>query len=137
MRASLLSLGLGLLFGFGLVLSGMTNPAKVQAFLHFEDATLAVVMGSAVTTCAALYAVARRRSPSAFVEKRRIDARLLTGAAVFGVGWGLVGACPGPAIVSIGTGSVWAIVFVLAMIAGARLESHRPSEVAALSTRRT
>ena len=125
MKHALVSLGCGLLFGAGLVLSGMTDPAKVQAFLHLEDPTLAVVMGSAVATCALFFVVARRRAPASFSDTKRIDARLVSGAAVFGVGWGLVGACPGPAIVSIGAGATWSIVFVLAMLAGARLESVR------------
>lgn len=122
MKNALSSLACGLLFGAGLVVSGMTDPAKIQAFLRFEDPTLAVVMGSAVVTCALLFALARRRGVTPAVEKRAVDARLVTGAAVFGIGWGLVGACPGPAIVAVGSGAVWSIVFVLAMLAGARLE---------------
>jgi len=135
MRKSLLSLALGALFGAGLVLSGMTDPNKIRAFLHFEDATLAVVMASAVGTCALLYAVARRRGSVALAEKKPLDRRVLVGAAVFGVGWGLVGACPGPAIVSIGAGAGWAIVFVVGMIAGARLEAFAPAP-SRVSTRR-
>jgi uncharacterized membrane protein YedE/YeeE len=129
MKNSFVSLACGLLFGAGLVLSGMTDPKKVQAFLHFTDPTLAVVMGAAVPVCAIFYAVARRRARSSPVEKRPIDARLVTGAAVFGIGWGLVGACPGPAVVSLGAGAGWSIVFVLAMIVGARLESRPRSAV--------
>jgi uncharacterized membrane protein YedE/YeeE len=123
MKGTLFSLLCGVVFGAGLVLSGMTDPAKVQAFLDVKDASLAFVMGSAVVTCAALYAIARRKNPAPFVQTKRVDGRLVSGAAIFGVGWGLVGACPAPAVVALGSGALWAIVFVLAMIAGTRLES--------------
>jgi len=125
-RGALVSLLCGAVFGAGLVLSGMTDPAKVQAFLDVRgawDPALAFVMGAAVTTCAVLYAIARRRAGRDLVAKKPVDARLVAGAAVFGVGWGLVGACPAPAVVSLGSGALWSIVFVAAMIVGARLES--------------
>ena len=129
MKPSLVSLACGLVFGAGLVVSGMTDTAKVQGFLDVSGAwnpALAFVMGAAVVTCALLYALARRRGidpqPKG-VAKLRVDARLLTGAAVFGVGWGLVGACPAPAIVSVGSGALWSILFVVSMMVGARLES--------------
>ncbi len=129
MKPSLVSLACGLVFGAGLVVSGMTDTAKVQSFLDVNGAwnpALAFVMGSAVATCALFYAIARRRGidpqPKG-VAKLRVDARLLTGAAVFGVGWGLVGACPAPAIVSVGSGALWSLVFVASMMLGARLES--------------
>jgi uncharacterized membrane protein YedE/YeeE len=123
MKQTAFSLMCGLVFGAGLVLSGMTDPEKIHAFLSAKDASLAFVMGSAVLTCAALYAVARRRNPAPFAITKRIDAKLVTGAAIFGVGWGLVGACPAPAIVALGAGSLWASVFVFAMLAGARIEA--------------
>ena len=123
MKKAIFSLVCGAVFGVGLVLSGMTNPATVQAFLDFKDPSLAFVMGSAVITCAALYAIARRRNPAPFVITKRIDARLVSGAAVFGVGWGLVGACPAPAVVALGSGALWSFVFVAAMLGGARLEA--------------
>lgn len=123
MKGTLFSLFCGVVFGAGLVLSGMTDPAKVQAFLDVKDASLAFVMGSAVITCAALYAIARRKNPAPFVQTKRVDARLVSGAAIFGVGWGLVGACPAPAVVALGSGALWALVFVVAMLAGARLDA--------------
>ena len=123
MKQAAFSLLCGLVFGAGLVLSGMTDPEKIHAFLSVKDASMAFVMGSAVITCAAFYAVARRRNPAPFAITKVVDAKLVTGAAVFGVGWGLVGACPAPAIVAVGSGAAWAAIFVLAMIAGARIES--------------
>ncbi len=123
MKGTIFSLACGLVFGVGLVLSGMTDPAKVQAFLDVRDASLAFVMGSAVLTCGALYAIARRRDPAPFAQTKRVDARLVSGAAIFGVGWGLVGACPAPAVVALGSGALWAFVFVAAMLVGARAES--------------
>jgi len=123
MKQTAFSLACGLVFGAGLVISGMTDPEKIHAFLSAKDASMAFVMGSAVITCAALYAIARRRNPAPFAITKSIDAKLVTGAAIFGVGWGLVGACPAPAIVAVGAGSAWAVLFVVAMIAGARIES--------------
>jgi hypothetical protein len=123
MKQTAFSLVCGLVFGAGLVLSGMTDPEKIHAFLSAKDASMAFVMGSAVLTCGALYAIARRRNPAPFASTKTIDAKLVTGAAIFGVGWGLVGACPAPAIVALGSGAAWAAMFVVAMIAGARLES--------------
>ena len=123
MKQIAFSLLCGLVFGAGLVVSGMTDPEKIHAFLSAKDATMAIVMGSAVITCAALYAIARRRDPAPFAITKSIDVKLVTGAAIFGVGWGLVGACPAPAIVALGSGAAWAAIFVLAMIAGSRVES--------------
>ena len=123
MKQGAFSLLCGLVFGAGLVLSGMTDPEKIHAFLAAKDASMAFVMGSAVITCAALYAIARRRNPAPFAITKTVDAKLVTGAAIFGVGWGLVGACPAPAIVAVGSGALWAAIFVVAMIAGARIES--------------
>lgn len=133
MKGAVFSLVCGLVFGAGLVVSGMTDPEKIHAFLAAKDASLAFVMGSAVLTCAALYAIARRspqaiidgdrRDPAPFAITKTVDGKLVTGAAIFGVGWGLVGACPAPAIVAAGSGAAWAGVFVVAMIAGARVES--------------
>jgi len=123
MKQIAFSLWCGLVFGAGLVVSGMTDPEKIHAFLSAKDASMAFVMGSAVITCAALYAIARRRDPAPFAITKSIDVKLVTGAAIFGVGWGLVGACPAPAIVALGSGAAWAAIFVLAMIAGSRVES--------------
>jgi len=123
MKQIAFSLVCGLVFGAGLVISGMTDPEKIHAFLSAKDASMAFVMGSAVITCAALYAIARRRDPAPFAITKSIDVKLVTGAAIFGVGWGLVGACPAPAIVALGSGAAWAAIFVVAMIAGSRIES--------------
>ncbi|HEY1959230.1 MAG TPA: DUF6691 family protein [Polyangiaceae bacterium] len=126
MNKTFVSLACGAIFGAGLVVSGMTDTAKVQAFLDVRgawDPALAFVMAAAVATCAVLYAIARRRAGKDLAPVRPIDARLVTGAAVFGVGWGLVGACPAPAIVTLGSGALWSIVFVASTLVGARLES--------------
>jgi uncharacterized membrane protein YedE/YeeE len=122
----------GIVFGVGLAVSGMTNPAKVLAFLDVFgrwDPTLAFVMAGAVAVSAAGYAVARRRERAwlggafGIPTRRDLDARLLGGAALFGVGWGLVGLCPGPALASLGRGSGEVTLFVGAMLAGIAL--HR------------
>ncbi|MFO0626902.1 MAG: DUF6691 family protein [Polyangiales bacterium] len=122
--------GVGLLFGAGLVISGMTRPEKVQGFLDLAgrwDPSLAFVMGGAVAVAAAGFAWARRRSvswlgaPMPSLPTRGVDARLLAGSAVFGVGWGLGGFCPGPAVVTAGSGSARALVFVAAMLVGSAL----------------
>ena len=117
----------GLIFGFGLVVSQMSNPAKVFNFLDLAgrwDPSLIFVMGGAVATAAIGYRLAwRRKSPqldSAFhlPKKTQIDARLVGGAALFGIGWGLVGLCPGPALTALSFGGWPALLFVAAMIAG-------------------
>jgi uncharacterized protein len=128
----------GLLFGVGLILSGMANPAKVLAFLDLAgrwDPSLAFVMAGAVALAAAGFRLARTRSqsvlgaPMQLPAVRRIDARLVLGSLVFGAGWGLVGFCPGPALVSAGSGEPRAWLFVAAMLAGmglyAALERRR------------
>ena len=117
----------GLLFGIGLIVSGMADPAKVQAFLDVTgrfDPSLAVVMASALTIAFAAYAIAKRRS-SSFIggafdvpPPRALDRRLVGGAIVFGIGWGLAGICPGPALVLLGAGRSEGLVFVVAMLAG-------------------
>ncbi|WP_337786101.1 DUF6691 family protein [Ramlibacter lithotrophicus] len=117
----------GLLFGLGLILSGMTDPGKVLGFLDIAgawDPSLAFVMGGAIAVAFFAFALARRRT-TAFLGgamhlpgNAPIDRRLLIGALVFGVGWGLAGFCPGPAVVAAGAGVTEALVFTLAMIAG-------------------
>lgn len=116
----------GLLFGVGLFSAGMTNPRKVQNFLDVFgnwDPSLALVLGAAIATHAPLLALIRRRKPLFartfhIPTKRHVDPRLLGGAALFGIGWGLIGYCPGPVLVSLPTlhAPVW--VFVAAMLAG-------------------
>jgi uncharacterized protein len=107
----------GMLFGVGVCVSGMVRPSKVLAFLNFGgvwDATLLVVMGSALIVHAIAWRFAKHAPPASNV----IDAKLVGGAAIFGLGWGLSGYCPGPAVVSIVSGVPGALVFVAAMIAG-------------------
>jgi uncharacterized protein len=117
----------GLVFGFGLLLSGMANPAKVLGFLDIAgawDPSLVLVMAAAVSVGLIAFSLAGRRTQSLLGEEMRlppsgrINLRLLAGSAVFGVGWGLAGFCPGPALVGLGMGLVPAAVFVSAMLAG-------------------
>jgi uncharacterized membrane protein YedE/YeeE len=124
---SLVAFGVGLVFALGLGLGGMTQPGRVLAFLDVAgawDPSLAFVMLGGVGVYAALFRVVRRLphpvlSPAFSLPTRRdVDARLLTGAAVFGVGWGLAGLCPGPAVTALGSGQPAAFLFVVAMLAG-------------------
>lgn len=117
----------GLLFGTGLLLSGMTDPGKVTGFLDLAgmwDPSLAFVMGGAVLVGLMGFAVARRRTATFLgsgmhlPSRRDIDRPLILGSLVFGIGWGLAGFCPGPALVAFGAGYWQAIVFVAAMVAG-------------------
>lgn len=127
MRSTLPLVAPGFLFGAGLAVSGMTNPAKVQGFLDLAgewDPSLAFVMAGAVLSFAiGARLVQRRARPIAGASfpapaERRIDLRLLSGAALFGIGWGLAGFCPGPAVANLGALRFEALVFVPAMIAG-------------------
>ncbi|MET0530700.1 MAG: YeeE/YedE family protein [Microvirga sp.] len=120
----------GLLFGLGLIVSRMVDPAKVLGFLDIVgnwDPSLAFVMGGAVAVSALGYRLAKRRgrpvlAPRLEIPTRRdLDPRLIGGAALFGVGWGLVGLCPGPALTALTFGPVHVFVFVAAMIAGMAL----------------
>lgn len=129
MRA-LLALLSGLLFGAGLAISGMMDPARVRGFLDVAgdwDPTLAFVMGGALFVMAIAWQIQRRLTrPLADAHfslpgTTRIDARLLGGAALFGIGWGLAGLCPGPAIASLAVNPQPAAIFVVAMIAGMAL----------------
>ncbi len=117
----------GLLFGFGLILSGMTDPARVLAFLDVTGAwnpSLAFVMGGAVLTAIPTFAYARRHtlalSGASFpkIDRLRIDRRLIIGAVIFGLGWGLSGLCPGPALVLAASGNIGGLVFVAAIAGG-------------------
>ncbi|ANP45762.1 DUF6691 family protein [Candidatus Viadribacter manganicus] len=118
---------LALLFGVGLIVSGMTDPARVLGFLDVAgawDPSLAFVMGGAVMVAAPFFLLARNREKPVFAaafeppQSARIDLRLIGGAALFGVGWGLAGLCPGPALVVLGLApqAVWP--FVVAMMIG-------------------
>jgi uncharacterized membrane protein YedE/YeeE len=119
----------GVVFALGLGVSGMTRPEKVLAFLDVGgrwDPSLALVMVGAIAVHATLRrAIVRRPAPLlapafALPARRDIDAALLVGAAIFGVGWGLAGLCPGPALTVLASGRLAAVVFVLAMLAGMR-----------------
>lgn len=115
------ALAAGLLFGCGLVVSGMVDPAKVLGFLDVAgdwDPSLACVMAGAIPVAALGFALARRLGRPVAPPPRAIDGRLLGGAALFGVGWGLAGYCPGPALASLGFGLWQPALFVLAMLAG-------------------
>lgn len=117
----------GLVFGFGLLTSGMTQPAKVLGFLDIFgrwDPTLALVMAGALAASGAGYAIARRQSHPVFSAQHLwplrcdIDRSLVVGSITFGIGWGLVGLCPGPALENLASLSPRVIVFVVAMMAG-------------------
>jgi uncharacterized protein len=123
----LTSLLAGLVFGIGLILSGMADPAKVLGFLDLAgrwDPSLAFVMAGAIGVGLAAFAVAGRRTtsllgaPMRLPASRHVDTRLVAGSALFGVGWGIAGFCPGPALTALGMGQPKSIVFVLAMLAG-------------------
>jgi len=118
---------LGVLFAFGLAVSGMTQPTKVLGFLDvfgLWDPTLAFVMGSALVVAHIGFRKVLKRSCPVLVSKfdlptaRSIDLRLVLGASVFGIGWGTTGYCPGPALVAVGSGDAGIVLFVLAMFAG-------------------
>jgi uncharacterized protein len=117
----------GLVFGLGLLLSGMADPAKVLGFLDLAgawDPSLAFVMGGAIAVGVGAFALARRRTTALLggamhlPTARDIDRRLVTGSLLFGMGWGVAGFCPGPALVALAMGEAKAAVFVVAMVAG-------------------
>ena len=120
----------GLIFGIGLIVAGMANPAKVLAFLDLAgnwDPSLAFVMGGAVAVGLVAFVFANRRARSwlglamQLPTARHIDKRLVGGSVLFGVGWGLAGICPGPALVLLGAGVGKGVVFVASMLAGMSL----------------
>lgn len=117
----------GLIFGLGLIMAGMANPAKVLAFLDITgswDPSLAFVMGGAVVIASLAFALARRRNHSYLglainlPTSQVIDKRLVLGSLAFGIGWGMAGICPGPALVLLGSGDAKAVVFVGSMLLG-------------------
>ena len=127
MLKNIIGLLAGLLFGFGLLVSGMTDPVKVQGFLDVFgawDISLALVMGGGLAVAIVGVQLARRQQKSwigtliDMPSKTVITKKLLIGAMLFGIGWGLVGICPGPGIVLLGTGQWQAYVFIPAMIIG-------------------
>lgn len=123
----LTSLLAGLVFGLGLIISGMANPAKVLGFLDLAgawDPSLAFVMGGAVLVGFFAFLLTKKRTvsllgaPIRLPTAQQIDRRLIVGSVLFGVGWGLAGFCPGPGLVALGMGSLKAVAFVIAMLAG-------------------
>jgi len=117
----------GLIFGLGLIVSGMADPAKVLGFLDLAgawDPSLALVMAGAIAVGSLAFFFAGRRQNSwlglvmRLPNARQIDHRLLLGSALFGIGWGVAGFCPGPALVALGMGELKALAFVAAMLAG-------------------
>ena len=127
MIRNLAALGAGAIFGLGLAISEMVNPLKVKAFLDVAgnwDPSLILVMGSAVVvTFVAFRLILRQPKPVVATRfdlptRRDVDGRLIGGAAVFGVGWGLVGLCPGPALSALVYGNVESVIFVAAMAIG-------------------
>ena len=117
----------GLVFGLGLLISGMASPEKVLGFLDLAgpwDPSLALVMGGAIAVGLLGFALVRKRSKSVLGEpmqmptRKDIDAPLVVGASLFGIGWGLAGYCPGPALVGVTAGIPSALIFTVAMLAG-------------------
>ena len=140
METILAALVSGLLFGAGLTISQMVNPAKVAGFLDVAgdwDPSLALVMGGALTVTAICYRLTVRRATPLFARGFRVptaggvDGRLLGGAALFGIGWGLAGFCPGPAIASLAFGIWQTALFVLAMVGAMALWEWMPTDLAA------
>jgi uncharacterized membrane protein YedE/YeeE len=139
----LVQFGIGLLFGLGLIVAGMSDPAKVLNFFDLGaiatggwDPSLAFVMAGAIAVTFFGYRVVLRQSRPVFGERfhlptaQELDNRILLGPAIFGIGWGLAGFCPGPALTALGTGGPAAWLFVAAMfagMAGARWLANRPA----------
>jgi uncharacterized membrane protein YedE/YeeE len=135
-RQRIVAFAAGLCFGAGLIVSGMTRPAKVLGFLNVVgewDASLLFVMAGAIAVHFTAYRLLRGRPSPYFAERfwlptrRDIDRRLVIGAAVFGVGWGLAGYCPGPAVVALPLGGASPLVFVLGMFLGMLIHSKLES----------
>ncbi|HBM49729.1 YeeE/YedE family protein [Marinobacter sp. UBA3607] len=127
MKYSFASLFAGLVFGMGLVVSGMANPEKVLGFLDIAglwDPSLAFVMGGAIIVGLVSLAVARKRTLSflgfnmKLPTNNRIEKRMVIGSMMFGIGWGIAGFCPGPGLVALGAGEIKGAVFVASMVAG-------------------
>lgn len=130
--------GFGLIFGLGLVLSGMTDPNRILAFLDIAgdwNPALAFVMAGAIAVATPAFALAKRRRAAALGDpirlpdrRRPVDFPLVAGAAIFGAGWGLSGLCPGPALVLLSTVQIKAAVFLVAALAGIWLAAALPEK---------
>ena len=127
MKEKIFSLLSGIIFGVGLVISGMTNPEKVIGFLsitHNWDASLIFVMGGAIIVTAPFFYILKNRNQSSLgfdiklPKKIDLDKKLIIGSSLFGIGWGLVGLCPGPAVSSIALFEPITLIFLLAMLVG-------------------
>lgn len=146
----ILQFAIGLLFGLGLVVGGMSDPAKVLNFLDIAaipagtwDPSLVFVMGGGIAVTLVGFRLVLKRSQPIFGEKfhlpsaNELDARIISGPAIFGVGWGLAGFCPGPAFTALGGGTTAALTFVAAMLTGMfaarRLANHRSRVAPALN----
>jgi uncharacterized membrane protein YedE/YeeE len=124
---NLIALLIGTLFGVGLIVSGMTNPEKVIGFLDFAglwDPSLAFVMIGGIGIGLIGFTIAKKKPvsylkiPILLPATTTVDLKLVTGSAIFGIGWGLAGICPGPALVALGAGISEALLFVISMLAG-------------------
>ena len=127
MSEKLFSLLSGIIFGIGLVISGMTNPEKVIGFLSLTynwDASLIFVMGGAIIVTAPVFYILKNKTSSSLglkiklPQKKNLDKKLLLGSSLFGIGWGLVGLCPGPAVSSIALFEPLTIIFLVSMVTG-------------------
>lgn len=139
----ILSFLAGLIFGLGLIISGMANPANVLAFLRGTDLSLAWVMAGAIGASFLAFRWAKSRTKTLLGTEmnlptaRQIDRPLIIGAIMFGAGWGLAGFCPGPALVGLGMGVPKALLFVAAMLAGMGLFELRTKCAALFTSNKT
>ena len=133
MSEKLFSLLSGIIFGIGLVISGMTNPEKVIGFLSLTynwDASLIFVMGGAIIVTAPVFFILKNKTSSSLgleiklPQKKDLDKNLLLGSSLFGIGWGLVGLCPGPAISSIAFFEPLTIIFLVFMLIGIIINNY-------------
>jgi uncharacterized membrane protein YedE/YeeE len=129
---SIFALSSGITFGLGLILAGMSNPSKVLAFLDITglwDPSLMFVMGGAIGVGVVAFAFAKKRTMAILGDvmylpsKHDIDSKVMLGGVIFGIGWGIAGICPGPALVLLGAGSKQGIIFVIAMLIGITIYS--------------
>lgn len=141
----IVSLIAGFLFGLGMMVSGMVDPAKVIGFLNIFghwDPSLAFVMGGALMVFAPGYFLLVKKQPKPVLadtfclsENQKLDKKLIGGSALFGIGWGLAGICPGPAVTALGSGAATVSMFVLSMIAGMFLVNQLTERKAAMALR--